>query len=317
MHVWDDTPDAGTVRHELGSPGLALAHRTDGSAVALTADACIWTLAAEPGSRPTRTWCGEGFTAQAAVADISRDRFAWASAAGTVLIAEPSRSIVTTSAHAPFVDGPTCMVFSPSGSRLAILGRSPADPLLVVDARSGDEIARVTMPWTIQPAGVAWVDDDTLFAGSFAGAHEVRRQPDGRWLAVRSIPGSFYAVRGLTPAGTVLAADMSGFIVERDLSDGHEVRHYARVSDMASCSALSPDARLMAAAGTDRRLHVFDRQSGEQLLSLLGHQRGRRVMAIDFSAGGDRVLTLDNGGGIAVWDTRPPTAHAIVTRQAQ
>ncbi|MFM7807071.1 MAG: WD40 repeat domain-containing protein, partial [Planctomycetota bacterium] len=178
------------------------------------------------------------------------------------------------------------------------------DPLLVLDSTTGETIARVSLQWTIQPAGIAWIDDDRLFAGSFAGASEVRRQLDGSWQPGRSIPGSFFSVRGTTPDGTVLAADMSGYVVERSLVDGGKVREFARLSDMATCTTLSPDGSMMAASGTDRRLHVFDRSTGDQLLSLMGHARGRRVMSVDFSADGERVLTLDNAGGLTIWDTR-------------
>jgi WD40 repeat protein len=78
---------------------------------------------------------------------------------------------------------------------------------------------------------------------------------------------------------------------------------------MVGCIALSADGSLIASSGTDRRLHLFDRASGEQLLALMGHERGRRVMAVDFSAGGDRVLTLDNAGGLVTWDTRPAASR--------
>jgi hypothetical protein len=209
------------------------------------------------------------------------------------------------------------MVFSPSGSILAIAGRSAADPVILIDADSGDAIATIPMHWTIAPSGIAWVSEETLVVGTYGGAQEIRRQADGRWTMGRSIPGSFFSVREATQEGTVLAADMSGYIVERRLYDGGIERSFARVSDMATCTARSPDDTLLAASGTDRRLHVFERETGEQLISLVGHERGRRVMAIDFSAGGARVLTLDNGGGLTVWDTRPIRVSASTKPDSQ
>lgn len=315
VHVWDGTPHAGAEHHELGSPGLTLAHQSDGTALALTADASVWSVAPAAGSLPRRTWSSAPFEAMSAAADAPRGRFAWMNAGGTLRIAEPASGQIVTVQHPVFAEGPSWMQFSPSGARIAVVGSSPADPLLLVDARTGGEIARLAVPWQNQAAGIAWIDDDTLMTGSFSHTLEVRRGADGRWSQGRTTPGSFFAVRTVTPERHVFAATMSGNVVERDLVDGSVVRTYDRLSDMATCTTLSPDGSLLVASGTDRRLHVFERDSTQQLLSLMGHRPGRRVMAVDFSAGGDRVSSLDTGGGLVIWDTRPassrrPTADA-------
>jgi WD40 repeat protein len=76
------------------------------------------------------------------------------------------------------------------------------------------------------------------------------------------------------------------------------------MSDMARTAAISPDGSLLAAVGTDRRLHIFDTQTSEQLLSIMGHASGRMVTDVIFCKDGSRVLTIDNGGGLLDWDTR-------------
>lgn len=309
VHVWKGAPVAGAGRHELGSAGLTLAHRTDGTAIALTSDGSVWTIAPEAGSKPIRAWTCAPFEAAAAAADVANDRFAWMDASGRLRIAEPASGRVVETEHRAFAETPSWMQLSPKGSRLAVVGSSPADPLLILDASTGREIARLPLPWENQAAGIAWVDEDTLHTGSFSVSFAVRRNEDGRWAIRDSTPGSFFAVRSVTPEGHVFAASMSGNIAERILADGRLVRTYDRLSDMATCTALSPDGSLLVACGTDRRLHVFERDTAEQLLSLMGHAAGRRVMAVDFSAGGDRVISLDNAGGLMVWDTRRSAAR--------
>ena len=94
-------------------------------------------------------------------------------------------------------------------------------------------------------------------------------------------------------------------IVEVSLTTGEHMRFYRGLSDMAAMSALSPDRSLLAAVGTDRRLHVFDANTREQLLSLIGHPPGRIVNSVVFSRDGQRVFTLDLGGGLVTWDASP------------
>jgi WD40 repeat protein len=104
-----------------------------------------------------------------------------------------------------------------------------------------------------------------------------------------------------------MTTSMSGEIVEHSLTTGEPLRVFRGLSDMAAMSCLSPDQSLLAAVGTDRRLHVFDTSTREQLLSLLGHPAGRLVNSVEFSKDGQRVFTLDLGGGLVTWDASPAT----------
>lgn len=75
---------------------------------------------------------------------------------------------------------------------------------------------------------------------------------------------------------------------------------------MAYGSAISDDGSLLAGVGTDRRLHVFDRETAEQLVSVLGHPPGRLVHSVEFAPDASHLATLDADGGLAIWDTRGP-----------
>jgi WD40 repeat protein len=102
----------------------------------------------------------------------------------------------------------------------------------------------------------------------------------------------------------VVVCALGGQLVERDVRTGDRGRTYDGMSDMARAAAISPDGALLAAVGTDRRLHIFDTQTGDQLLSIMGHAPGRMVTDVIFCTDGSRVLTIDNVGAVVDWDTR-------------
>ena len=67
-------------------------------------------------------------------------------------------------------------------------------------------------------------------------------------------------------------------LIERDVRTGDRGRTYDGMSDMARAAAISPDGALLAAVGTDRRLHIFDTQTGDQLLSIIAGLLNQRFI---------------------------------------
>ena len=120
-------------------------------------------------------------------------------------------------------------------------------------------------------------------------------------------PGHWINPRRISDDG-VTTSSMSGEILQWSLSTGRLVRAFGGLADMAATNSVSPDGTLLAAMGTDRRLHVFDTSTGEQLLSLLGHPPGRIVGSVEFSKDGQRVYSLDSGGGVVTWSAEPTAA---------
>ena len=204
-------------------------------------------------------------------------------------------------------DIPSRMTFSPSGARLAVSGKAPGDPLVLVDPDTGRELQRIAVPWKLRPSGLLWIDDRTLVAGGFGGGIVYRLDDAGRWNVLREVGGNWINPRRIGE-DSALTVSMSGEVLERSIATGEVKRFYRGLSDMAAMSSLSPDGSLLAAVGTDRRLHVFDTATGDQLLSLLGHAPGRIVNSVEFSRDGERVYSLDSGGGLVIWDAGPTAA---------
>ena len=300
--AWKDRPRLGPPRVELGSPGLLLKRNDAGEVHAMTADASIWRIG--DGTHPERIWSGGPFQAISAAAHPQSDRWAWIDVDGNLRIGHPSGDSVADLRLEGFFDIPNRMAFSPSGRLLAINGKHPKDPLVLVDPFTGREVTRLAMSWDRAPSGLLWLDERTLLAGSFGVGHFVQRQEDGTWKTVRIIPGNWINPRRVSE-GSVMVTSMSGELVEVSLETGEHVRVYRGLSDMAAASCTSPDESLLAAVGTDRRLHVFDLGTRDQLISLLGHPAGRMVNSVEFSSDGQRVFTLDLGGGLVSWDATP------------
>lgn len=71
--------------------------------------------------------------------------------------------------------------------------------------------------------------------------------------------------------------------------------HGARVNDLC----FAPDDRLLATAGEDGTVRLWDTESGEQAHSFVPHG-GTPVTAVDFSADGERIATANAHGIVAV-----------------
>lgn len=304
-HAWRDRPRNGPAFFELGAPGLALGRLADGSIAALTADGSVWDVPDAWNAQPRRVREGSALAATAATISASGDMWAWIDASGNITVVRASDGSSRQMRSESFLEPTTFMAFSPSTQRLAVTGRNPQDPLVILDTNTGAIVSRVPGLWSKRPTSVMWVNEDELVAGDYSDARVVRRESDGTWRAQRSLGGPWTGAR-LTRDATALTGSFSGEIVERSLQSDSPVKVFRGLTDMGLGSALSDDNTLLAAVGTDRRLHVFDRATGEQLISVLGHPPGRMVHAVEFSPSASHVVTLDVGGGLAIWDTRGP-----------
>ncbi|MFO0926570.1 MAG: hypothetical protein U0736_05955 [Gemmataceae bacterium] len=85
-----------------------------------------------------------------------------------------------------------------------------------------------------------------------------------------------------------------------DLSTHRPVRRFASTAARCSRWALSPDGRLLAAAGLSGRVHVVHRVTGERLPTPpeLPHE----VYSLGFAPGGDRLLAGEADGVVRVWE---------------
>jgi WD40 repeat protein len=303
VHRWRARPLHKDRSIELGAPGLGLCRLPDGDLMAICADATLWRIRDRAdATRPERVWHGGPFLATAVAGDPARDRWAWIDASGELLILDASQAQLVRVKSPPLQPFPNLMAFSPDGRFLAVTGKGKTDPMLIFDAKDGSLLDRISVPWAHGAAGLAWIDSNLLACGDFSGCHSYRPDASGHWIHVSTIPGSFASMRPID-AESAIAFDLSGTVTRRSLRDGSVLQAFTGLSDMGMYGAISPDGDLLAAVGTDRRLHVFDRNPGEQLLSLPGHAPGRVVTRVEFTGSGARLATLDNAGGLVLWNT--------------
>ncbi len=303
VRAWSDQPHPGPRAHELGASALGLHNLSSGGSAVLTSDATLWTISDETNATPQARWRGGPFQAVATAGNPSHDRWAWIDSSSHLRMLHGDTSRRIDVSLQPFEEFPARMAFSPDGRLLAITGNSMKDPLVIVDAATGVERSRLQVPWKNQPSGLLWLDDTRLLAGDFNDGFTVERRGDSAWAVGRSMPGYWTGMRSIGGNRVVVCA-LGGQLVERDVRTGERGREYDGMSDMARTAAISPDGSLLAAVGTDRRLHIFDTRTSEQLLSIMGHATGRMVTDVIFCADGSRVLTIDNAGGLLDWDTR-------------
>ena len=304
-HAWRDRPRNGPAFFELGAPGLALGRLANGSIAALTADGSVWEVPDAWNAEPRRVHAGSALAATAAAISASGERWAWIDPSGRITLVQATDGSERTIQSEAFLEPATFMAFSPSARRLAVSGRNPKDPLLILDTSSGTIVGRVPGLWSQRPTSLMWISEDEIVAGDYSDARVLVREADGTWRVRQTLTGPWTGAR-LTRNDTALTGSFSGEIIERSVRSDSRVRVFPGLTDMGLGSAISDDDTLLAAVGTDRRLHVFDRATGEQLISVLGHPPGRMVHAVEFAPSSSHVVTLDVGGGLAIWDTRGP-----------
>lgn len=304
-HAWRDRPRNGPALFELGSPGLALGRLPDGTIAALTADGSVWDVPNTWDASPRCIRKGSGIPATGAAISESGDLWSWIDPAGQITLVSASDGSKRQMQAGRFREPATFMAFSPSTRRIAVSGRDVQDPVVILDTTTGETLARLHGLWRKRPTSLFWNNEDEFVAGDYSDARVVARQPSGDWTIQRSLDGPWNGARR-TRSGTALTGSFSGEIIERNIQNDQRLMIYRGLTDMAFGSAISDDDTLLAAVGTDRRLHVFDRTTGEQLISFLGHPEGRMVHSVAFSPDGSHVVTLDVAGGLAIWDTRGP-----------
>jgi WD40 repeat protein len=69
-----------------------------------------------------------------------------------------------------------------------------------------------------------------------------------------------------------------------------------------TCVAFSPDGRRLALGDGENYVTVWDADSGEELLSLEGHEAV--VTAVAFSPDGKRLASASQDDSVRLWDAR-------------
>jgi WD40 repeat protein len=159
----------------------------------------------------------------------------------------------------------------------------------------GDGIVRI---WdTKDPASEA-----REFSGHDGGVDRVVFLPDGRLVSA----GGRGEIGGASGFGEVKIWDLATGRVLHDLRG-----HTGVVQGLAS----SPDGRRLATGSEDRTVKLWDTTTGEEVFTLRGHTAG--VLCVAFSPDGRRIASGGWDRTVRVWDTGPPTAGALLRREAE
>ncbi|MFN9602834.1 MAG: c-type cytochrome domain-containing protein [Planctomycetota bacterium] len=146
--------------------------------------------------------------------------------------------------------------------------------------------------WLGRPGTIAWQRDDhqrKLDLDVIGKVTQIRSSHDGKWILIASgIPG----VGGQTvivDAESIAGSDPSPRVVRR--IEGHQ--------DILYAVAIDPSGSMLATAGYDRVIHLWDFQTGTLLRSLQGHNGA--VYDLDFDPSGTVLASASADETIKIW----------------
>jgi WD40 repeat protein len=144
-----------------------------------------------------------------------------------------------------------------------------------------------------------FLDDRRLLVADTSGRLMVYSVPDLQPEALLATLGSAVRIMTLSPDGQRLAAAIGGgTVVVLETTSGAVVHRLAVGRDAINGLEFSPDSQLLAAAGHERVVRVFE---GDRLIaSMSGHTE--QINGVVFSADGRRVWTGSNDRTVRVWD---------------
>ena len=128
---------------------------------------------------------------------------------------------------------------------------------------------------------------------------EVRVYPVQDGTLVRRIATGNHWAMALAPDGRHLAVDLPSGLATFELATGRRVRQTTGHVGSLYGIAYSPDGRLLAATGADRRLHLWTVDGSPRSVLAQRQAEGQQVV---FSADGRRLLVADEQGKIQVVD---------------
>ena len=213
------------------------------------------------------------------------------------------------------------LAFAPDGKTLAGMSNNFPDlNLHFWDVTTGREIRQIDNDQPFQ--GLAMSPDGKLLALGTNQRVEIWDAATGddvRMLqGTQGSPNNMYQALAFSGDGRMLAAGTNDAIRVWEVASGQErvllrlggpqtpnvaaIYRGGRQTTGPSALAISADGTILAAAGSDNAIRLWNLRTGQETSPLVGHQA--MVSALVFSVDGRRLMSLDGSGLKLDWDAR-------------
>jgi hypothetical protein len=180
--------------------------------------------------------------------------------------------------------------------------------LSLVNQKTGATILLATLPYELKSisisadgkwlAGAAWTGQVVLFNFVTKSTEVISQESPNRILAVKFSPSGKYLAYGVDDI-----TNKRGLVKMYDFAT-KETRqfsgHRAGVNDVA----FSPDEKLLASAGSDKRLQLYVLDNPEDLPVVMDNNSGF-VWDIEFAEGTNYLIAACSESEIRIWPTNP------------
>lgn len=187
---------------------------------------------------------------------------------------------------------------SPDGKWLA-LGKTTQD-IWVMETATG-----IPVCGPLQVEGGAWgimfsKDQTKLISTTSRGQVSIWSVPDGKLLQEpEHIHSTIQPLEMANDGKRFGTGSVDGLVRVWDVATGRTLVQMKHGSEINSIS-FSPDNSLIASAGEDHTVQVWDSQTGNRKISLVGHKN--EVMRVRFTPDGLRIVTASLDRTARVWD---------------